>query len=397
MHLRNISYEVILMSLGNNIKKYRRDLGITQEELAGILCVTGQAVSKWESGAGLPDIMQIVPLAQALNVSTDALFGFNQDSYDHKFAEDVKQKANQLRDTGEQSQGAMDAVGYLDQQCEENIFNYGIMTAYVQAVAHMSRFVNPNNSYFSGLLEEDSKQWKQIVRAAENRAMQVVRYSGDKRLADECHYALAWLCWHTSEWEKGRQHIEALPSIGSNMLQETLLPYYIDISTDEGKENWQAQIRDNYQNFIRAINKQIVYSAESMMWISPLNVVEENCKWGISIMDRFMENEKMRAYCQGFYRDTYKFLIGAYLRNNEPVKAAENWKILLSKINEYLSFCQEVNEKDPEEINRIFGKKAADNMSSYTREWIDGKIEFMLGQLKSFSNDEVFAEFKALI
>ncbi len=47
------------MALGNNIKKYRRDLGITQEELAGILCVTGQAVSKWESGAGMPDVTQI--------------------------------------------------------------------------------------------------------------------------------------------------------------------------------------------------------------------------------------------------------------------------------------------------------------------------------------------------
>ena len=38
------------MSLGNNIKKYRHNLGITQEELASILSVTGQAVSKWESG-----------------------------------------------------------------------------------------------------------------------------------------------------------------------------------------------------------------------------------------------------------------------------------------------------------------------------------------------------------
>ena len=45
------------MSLGNNIKKYRHDLGMTQEELAGMLCITSQAVSRWESGAGLPDIL----------------------------------------------------------------------------------------------------------------------------------------------------------------------------------------------------------------------------------------------------------------------------------------------------------------------------------------------------
>ena len=94
------------MTLGNNIKKYRRDLGITQEELASILNITSQAVSKWESGSGLPDITQVIPLAQALNVSTDALFGFNQDDYDVKFAEEVNKKADELRDSGEQSEGA---------------------------------------------------------------------------------------------------------------------------------------------------------------------------------------------------------------------------------------------------------------------------------------------------
>ena len=58
------------MSLGSNIRKYRRELGITQEELAGILCVSAQAVSKWESEAGLPDVSQIVPLAQTLSQQT---------------------------------------------------------------------------------------------------------------------------------------------------------------------------------------------------------------------------------------------------------------------------------------------------------------------------------------
>ncbi|MBP1586651.1 MAG: helix-turn-helix transcriptional regulator [Lachnospiraceae bacterium] len=385
------------MSLGNNIKKYRRNMGLTQEELAGILCITGQAVSRWESGAGLPDITQVVPLAQALNVTTDALFGFSSENYDLKLAAEVKKEADRLRDSGEQSQGALNAAEYLDRKCEENIFNYGIMTRYIQAIAHMSRYVNPKNSYYEGLLKDDGKEWQRIVRTAENRAMQVIRYSGDKKLADECHYALAWLCWHTDEWEKGRQHIEALPSISSNMLQETLLPYYIDISTDEGKENWKAQIRDNYQNFIRAINKQIVYNAESMMWVSPLQEVEENTLWGISIMDVFMKNEKMRAHCQGFYRETYKFLTAAYLRNGEPQKAAECWKRLLDKIDEYVEFCDKVNENSMDEAIRIYGKKSAENMRNYTRELINEKLEFNLGQLKSWTDEKVFDEFSKMI
>lgn len=385
------------MSLGNNIKKYRHELGITQEELAGILCITGQAVSKWESGAGLPDVTQIVPLAQALNVSTDALFGFHAENFDRKLSEEVNQKANALRDSGEQSQGALSAVEYLERQCEENIFNYGIMTRYVQAVAHMSRYVNPNNTYYSGLLQENEKEWKQLIKRTENRAMQVIRYSGDKKLTDECHYALAWLYWHTGEGEKGRQHIEALPSIGNNMLQETLLPYYINISTEEGKVSWRAQIRDNYQNYIRAINKQIVYTAESMMWVSPVEEAEEYCRWGINIMDTFMENEKMKAHCQGYYRDTYKFWVAAYLRNDMPQKAAEEWKKLLVKIDEYVLLCREVNKRPLEEVVRIYGKKAARNMSVYTREWIDAKLQFILGQLKSWCSEAVFSEFEKQI
>jgi hypothetical protein len=268
------------------------------------------------------------------------------------------------------------------------------MTPYTQAVAHLSRYVNPHNSYYCELFKDDSKQWDKTVRTAENRAMQVIRYSDNKKLADECHYALAWLCWHTSEWEKGRQHIEALPSIRSNMLQETLLPYYIDISSEADKVIWKAQIRDNYQNFIRAINKQIVYTAESMMWICPLNEVEESCNWGISIMDRFCENDQMRAFCQGFYRDTYKFLIAAYLRNGEVQKAADNWTKLNSKIDEYVEFCNSVNAEDAEETIRKYGAKATENMRHYTREWIDGKLEFMLGQFKSWSKEEVFVEFE---
>lgn len=385
------------MSLGNNIKKYRRDMGMTQEDLAGVLCITSQAVSKWESGAGLPDVTQIVPLAKALNVSTDALFGFGTEGYDRRFAEQICFEANTLRDTGDPAQGALAAAEFLDQKCEENIFNYRIMTRYVQAIAHMSRFVNQKNVYYQGLFEDDRKQWQRMVKSAENRAMQVIRYSDEKELADCCHYALGWLFWHIHEYEKGRQHIDALPSIKSNMLQETLLPYYYSIDQDNGMELWKSAMRENYQNFIRAINKQIVYSAESMMWSCPLGEVEENCRWGLSMMDKFAENPKMKAYCQGFYRETSKYLTAAYLRSGDAEKAAEEWKRLNSKIDEYLAFCEQEREADRAVLVRDFGEHAAENTIKYSREYIDGKLQFMLGQLKSWCEEEVFAKFEKLI
>ena len=62
-------------NIGAVIRKLRKERDITQEELAELLGVTSQAVSKWESGAGLPDISQLVPLANVFEVSMDMLFG----------------------------------------------------------------------------------------------------------------------------------------------------------------------------------------------------------------------------------------------------------------------------------------------------------------------------------
>ncbi len=60
--------------IGEQIKKYRTDKGITQEELGRTVGVTTQAVSKWERG-GVPDAETIPLIAGALGVTTDMLFG----------------------------------------------------------------------------------------------------------------------------------------------------------------------------------------------------------------------------------------------------------------------------------------------------------------------------------
>lgn len=58
---------------GAAIRALREKQGITQAELAGRLCVSDKAVSKWETGKGLPDIALLEPLAKALGVSVPEL------------------------------------------------------------------------------------------------------------------------------------------------------------------------------------------------------------------------------------------------------------------------------------------------------------------------------------
>ena len=59
---------------GAVIRQLREDKRMTQEELAEKICVSGKAVSKWETGRGLPDVSLLEPLAEALGISVIELF-----------------------------------------------------------------------------------------------------------------------------------------------------------------------------------------------------------------------------------------------------------------------------------------------------------------------------------
>ena len=63
---------------GGVIKTLREHKGLTQQALADILGVTSKAVSKWETGKGLPDISLIEPLSSALSVSVTELLSGEQ-------------------------------------------------------------------------------------------------------------------------------------------------------------------------------------------------------------------------------------------------------------------------------------------------------------------------------
>ena len=61
------------MSFSDNLKAIRKEKKMSQEELAEMLGVSRQAVSKWELGDGYPEAEKLLIIAGKLNVSLDAL------------------------------------------------------------------------------------------------------------------------------------------------------------------------------------------------------------------------------------------------------------------------------------------------------------------------------------
>lgn len=66
------------VKVGNFIMNKRRELGMTQQQLAEKLNISFQAVSKWETGITFPNIEILYDLAIALDVTVDEILAGSQ-------------------------------------------------------------------------------------------------------------------------------------------------------------------------------------------------------------------------------------------------------------------------------------------------------------------------------
>jgi len=64
------------MTIGENIQKYRKSLGLSQEELGQKLLVSRQTISLWEKDQTVPTIDNLIRLKEMFGVSVDEIFGF---------------------------------------------------------------------------------------------------------------------------------------------------------------------------------------------------------------------------------------------------------------------------------------------------------------------------------
>ena len=366
-------------SIGSNIKYYRKQLGLTQEELAGQLFVTPQAVSKWESDAGLPDTAQIVPLAKVLNISTDAIFGLEQGNYDEIAAAKVHVKFRELRSQIDKKKGALESCEYLLSECEANPLNFEIYMNFVQSVANLSRNIDNFGEYKKGMNETFDKYFDEALK----KSVQVIRYCKDTDLVEKTHFALSWLYIHRKEYEKAREHIAKLPSVNSNMLRESILAKL------EGYENGlDAQLKaqhNNSQKLCLPFNKEFVYSAETYFW-SEVEKTADYCEWALNIIFAICKDPTMKPYCQGFVKDLYGFKICAELKTGAEDAARKDYSDIKKLILEYADFCSA--ELEGVDLLQRYDEKGLLNMKLYTKEDADRRIKELEEKIKNWCGED---------
>ena len=75
------------LTIGENIRNFRKKNDLTQEEFAERLGVTYQSVSRWENGATYPDLELLPAIAEVLSVTVDELLGMPQAEKEKRAAE----------------------------------------------------------------------------------------------------------------------------------------------------------------------------------------------------------------------------------------------------------------------------------------------------------------------
>jgi len=150
------------MTIGERIKSLRKQNGMTQEKLAEYLCVSYQAVSKWECGLTNPDLSLIAPLTKLFNISADELLGITAADNDliRKKYNSALQKYRNNEDHNSSYWWAKEAT--LAYPKDYHYLEWLAFAEY-QLAFDENKSENPSSKFFNELIENSLRRYESII------------------------------------------------------------------------------------------------------------------------------------------------------------------------------------------------------------------------------------------
>lgn len=173
----------------NNFRKLRKFQGLTQEQIAEMLGVTSQAISKWECGTSYPDIGMLPIIANIFKISTDHLLGV-----------DITDQENIISEI----------IAKCKSLCENNCYNDSVSLLRNASVQYPS---NCDIMYWlawslRGTIKEHPEHEKEAISIYRR----ILNISNNPELTCKVTRDLAYCYYTLGDLQTARMYINMLPS-----------------------------------------------------------------------------------------------------------------------------------------------------------------------------------------
>lgn len=188
------------LKLGENLKKFRLQRELTQEQLADVLSVSAQAVSRWENGTTYPDITLLPTIASYFEITLDELMGMES----WRSEEQLKELLGQLEENG--SKGLIyENILLLRDAVKTYPTNYELQFRLVNQLA----FCEYKDG--RGLSEEEKISFNREAAEIGNR---ILSHCTDGAIINQTTQQLCYIYSSLGEKEKAIEYAKKLPNIG---------------------------------------------------------------------------------------------------------------------------------------------------------------------------------------
>ncbi len=182
------------MSISTVIRSKRKELQLTQEQIAGYLGVTAPAVNKWEKGVTFPDISLLPPLARVLKIDLNTLLCFEESLTTNEIAQFSIQIMNNIEKNGFESGFSM---------ANEKIQKYPNCAELIETMASI---LEGAILFFGSELANKEFYEEQIFCFYERAAN-----GDDEKIRNKALYMLVSKYINKKDYEKAQQKLDLLP------------------------------------------------------------------------------------------------------------------------------------------------------------------------------------------
>lgn len=219
------------------IQEKRKELGLTQEQVAEYLNVSIPAVSKWEKGTTSPDISLLAPLARLLKIDLNTLFCFSEDITQQEIGLFCKEIGKIV-----ETKGLGDGFAAVEQKIHEYPHN--------ERLLHVLTIQLDGLLTMSGLTLDEMHPYDERIVAWYRQLAE----STDMEISSSANFMLASRYLRSGEYEKAQETLDLMPD-RNDIINNMADKFWLQVEIDKHQGKSEKAMKNLQRELYKALNK----------------------------------------------------------------------------------------------------------------------------------------------